>query len=69
MARGPVVAGAGSCSATGEPGPRRKGDAMRTSWLSLVGSVILVLLGGSSVAVVAQDEEPAPITFVTGTVA
>jgi hypothetical protein len=42
---------------------------MRTLRLSLAGTVILTLLGGLSVAVVAQDEEPTPITFVTGTVA
>ena len=42
---------------------------MRTLWLSLTGTLILALLGGPSVAVVAQDEEPTPVTFVTGTVA
>ena len=41
---------------------------MRTLRLSVAGTVIL-LLGGLSVAVVAQDEEPTPITFVTGMVA
>jgi hypothetical protein len=34
----------------------------------LTGTVILALLGGLSVAVVAQDGEPTPIAFVTGTV-
>ena len=41
---------------------------MRTLRLSLVGTVILALLVGLSLAVVAQDEGPTPITFVTGMV-
>ena len=41
---------------------------MRTLRLSLAGAVILALLGGLGGVVVAQDEEPAPVTFVTGTV-
>jgi hypothetical protein len=46
-----------------------KGDVMRTLQVSLAGAVILALLGGLGGAVVAQDEEPTPVTFVTGTVA
>ena len=42
---------------------------MRTLRLSLVGTVMLALVGGLGGAVVAQDEEPTPVTFVTGTVA
>ncbi len=41
---------------------------MRTLRMSLVGTVILGLLASLSLAVVAQDEEPAPFTFVTGTI-
>jgi len=41
---------------------------MRTLRVSLAGTVILGLLASLSVAVVAQDEEPAPVTYVTGTV-
>ena len=41
---------------------------MHTSRLSLAGAIILMLVGGLSAAAVAQDESPAPVTFVTGTV-
>ena len=41
---------------------------MGTLRMTLVGTVILALLVGLSLAVVAQDEEPTPITFVTGMV-
>jgi len=41
---------------------------MRMLRLSLAGTVILALLGGLSAITLAQDAEPAPITFVTGTV-
>jgi hypothetical protein len=41
---------------------------MRTFRLSLAGSVILTLIGGLAGIAAAQDE-PAPVTFVTGTVA
>ena len=42
---------------------------MRTLRLSLVGTVIVTLFGGLSVAVVAQSEdEPGPATEITGTV-
>lgn len=41
---------------------------MRTLRLSVVGTVILALLAGSAAIAIAQ-EEPAPVTFVTGTVA
>jgi hypothetical protein len=46
-----------------------KGDVMRTLRLSLTGTVMLALVGGLGGAVVAQDQEPTPVTFVTGTVA
>jgi hypothetical protein len=41
---------------------------MRTLRMSLAGSVILGLLASLSLVVVAQEGEPAPVTFVTGTV-
>ena len=41
---------------------------MRTLRLSLAGTVTLALLGGLGGAVAAQDEEPAPVNYVTGTV-
>lgn len=42
---------------------------MRTLRPLLAGTAMLALLGGLSVAAMAQDEEPAPVTSVTGTVA
>ena len=42
---------------------------MRTLRLSLTGAAMLALVGGLGGAVATQDEEPAPVTFVTGTVA
>ena len=48
------------------------GDAMRTLWLSMVGTVILVLLGVTNAAVLAQEATPTPNPMapaaVTGTV-
>jgi len=41
---------------------------MRTLRISLVGMVILGLVASLSVAASAQEDEPAPVTFVTGTV-
>jgi hypothetical protein len=41
---------------------------MRTLRLSLAGTVILTLLASMSMAVAAQEEEPAPFAYVTGTV-
>ena len=41
---------------------------MHTMRVALAGTVLLALLGGLSLATVAQNGEPAPITFVTGTV-
>jgi hypothetical protein len=45
-----------------------KGDVMRTLRTTSARMVVLALLSGLPLAAVAQDGEPAPITFVTGTV-
>ena len=68
MTRGLEIMAAWTASSHWRTRPAYEGDAMRTLRLCLVGMVILWLAGGLSVAVAAQDEEPAPVTYVTGTV-